>query len=799
MLKNYFVSIIRNIKRKKFYTFINVTGLSIGICSAILIFLILSYEFSFDKYQPDYDNIYRVVLKVDEFGKTNYTPAMPYPLPAFLKETFPEFKYSAIIDANFGAVEIAVGSKSGNVKRFQEEKAVAYVGDDFFKMFKYDWIAGNDETAFSKNNSVVLSKSLAKKYFGNENPIGKTLLLNNNYTLEVTGLVKDPPPTSEFPLKMIISYNHFTPRRWSDNWTSLPASVQCMVTVLPTTNVADLVKKINVQTQEKMNEDGEVYSPFLQPLSEVHFDDRFYSISQSTVVKSKLYALGLIGFLILLISCINYINLNTALLSKNSVEIGIRKVLGGTRSQVFTRFILETMAIATIGFIVAAILLELLIPKIELLTGYTLNPGLINPFQLFVFASLTFVFIVTIGGGYPSIFMSKLEPVKAIKSRINFSTKRTAFSLRKILIVLQFGISQALIIATLIVLSQLNFLKNAEMGFDKSSIVEVSLPTNDSLKIETFKNQLLNNSVIQNVSFSSTGTASNSLWRGTCNVGTGNEIKKLNPIIKFIDSRFLNTYGLNLIAGENVRDNSTEKRFLVNQEFVKQIGFNKNYDKVIGISLKIWGVEGTVCGVFKNFNATSLHDKMEPMVMTSAKKLYNQAGIKLAPGNTEKELKFVKVTWASMFPENIYDYEFLDRLIGSFYEDDAKILTFLYIFSGLAITLACLGLLGLVSFMTVNRTKEVGIRKVLGASTSSLLKLLLKDFIILVFLANIIAWPAAYYFMNRWLEDFAYRINMNISFFALTSVLLLLLAFLTISYHSIKVATANPVKSLRYE
>ena len=457
------------------------------------------------------------------------------------------------------------------------------------------------------------------------------------------------------------------------------------------------------------------------------------------------------------------------------------------------------MAIATIGFIVAAILLELLIPKIELLTGYTLNPGLINPFQLFVFASLTFVFIVTIGGGYPSIFMSKLEPVKAIKSRINFSTKRTAFSLRKILIVLQFGISQALIIATLIVLSQLNFLKNAEMGFDKSSIVEVSLPTNDSLKIETFKNQLLNNSVIQNVSFSSTGTASNSLWRGTCNVGTGNEIKKLNPIIKFIDSRFLNTYGLNLIAGENVRDNSTEKRFLVNQEFVKQIGFNKNYDKVIGISLKIWGVEGTVCGVFKNFNATSLHDKMEPMVMTSAKKLYNQAGIKLAPGNTEKELKFVKVTWASMFPENIYDYEFLDRLIGSFYEDDAKILTFLYIFSGLAITLACLGLLGLVSFMTVNRTKEVGIRKVLGASTSSLLKLLLKDFIILVFLANIIAWPAAYYFMNRWLEDFAYRINMNISFFALTSVLLLLLAFLTISYHSIKVATANPVKSLRYE
>ena len=237
----------------------------------------------------------------------------------------------------------------------------------------------------------------------------------------------------------------------------------------------------------------------------------------------------------------------------------------------------------------------------------------------------------------------------------------------------------------------------------------------------------------------------------------------------------------------------------MNQEFVKQIGFDRNYDKIIGIKLKIWGIEGTVCGVFKDFNATSMHDKIEPMVMTSARKIYNQAAIKLAPGNTQKELNLVKATWISIFPDNIYDYEFLDQTVKSFYKDDAKILTFLYIFSGLAILLACLGLFGLVSFLTVNRTKEVGIRKVLGASIPSLLRLLSKDFLLLVLIANIISWPVAYYFMNKWLEDFAYKINIGISVFVFTTVLSLLIAFLTMMYQALKVANSNPVKALRYE
>lgn len=799
MIRNYLLSVIRNLKRKKFYTFINVAGLSIGICSAVLIFIILSYEFSFDKYQPDYNNTYRVVIKNDEYGKTNYTPAMPYQLPPYLKDNFPEIIYDAIIDANFGTVEIAVKNNSGNIKRFREEKDVAYVGNDFFKMFKYDWISGNEKQAFSKNNSVVLSESLAKKYFGKENPVGKTLLLNNKYTLEVTALVKDPPANTEFPLKMIISYDNFTPKRWSDNWTSLPASVQCMVTLFPGTSTGDLVKKMNLQTQKKMNEPGEIYKVLLQPLSEVHFDDRYMSISDSTIVKKKLYALGIIGFLILLISCFNYINLNTALLSKNSVEIGIRKVLGGTRRQIFARFMLETVTITVLGFMAAAIYLELLLPKLEDISGFALNPGLIDPVQLVSFVVATLAFIVFFGGGYPAFFMSKFDPVKAIKNNINFTTKKSAFSLRKVLVVLQFGISQALIIATFIVLSQVNFMKTADMGFDKNAVVEVSLPLKDSVKVNTFKNQLLNSSLVQNVSFSSTGTASSNVWRGTCEIRTKDEIKKLDPMIKFIDSDFLTTYGVKLLAGENIRDNASEKQFIVNQEFVKQTGFDKNYDKMIGTTVKIWGIEGTVCGVFKDFNATSLHDKIEPMVMTPARKIYNQAAVKLAPGNTQKELELVKAAWTSIFPDNIYDYDFLDQTVKSFYKDDAKVLTFLYVFSGLAILLACLGLFGLVSFLTVNRTKEVGIRKVLGATIPSLLKLLSKDFLLLVLLANIVSWPVAYYFMNKWLEDFAYKINIGVSFFILTTVLSLAIAFLTILYQALKVANSNPVKALRYE
>ncbi len=799
MFRNHLLSVIRNLRRKKFYTFINVAGLSIGIFSAILISIILFYEFSFDKYQPGFDNTYRVLLKTVAYGKTGETPAMPYPLPDYLKVNFPELKYSAIIDANFGDVEIAVKNSAGSIDRYLEKEGAAFVGDDFFKMFRYDWITGNEASAFSKNNTVVLSESLAKKYFGSENPIGKTLILDNSRTLEVTGIVKDPPPNTEFPLSMIISYNHTTPKRWSDNWTSLPASVQCVVNIVPGTNIDELIKKIDKQIQPRMNEEGEEYYLQLQPLSEVHFNDSLYSISQSTISRDKLYALGIIGFLVLLISCINYINLNTALLSKNSVEIGIRKVLGGTRRQIFGRFLLETGVITFLSFVVAGIYLELFLPEISGLTGLHLNKSLIDPAQFLLFSGIIACFIVIFGGGYPALFMSKSDPVQAIKSNINFSHKKTGFSLRKVLVVLQFGISQALIIATLIVLSQINFLKTADMGFDKKSIVEVPLPVRDSLKISTFKSELLGSSLVQNVSFSSTGTASTNRWRGTCEVKLKEEIKKYNSMIKFIDPDFLRTYGLNLVAGRNIRNNSTEKTFIVNQEFVRQLGFGKGYDKALGLTINIWGDGGKIIGVIKDFNESSLHDKIEPLVMTSARKIFNIAAVKLAPGQAEKELEMIKTKWTSIFPENIFDYSYLDQYIDSFYNDDAKILTFLYVFSGLAIFLACLGLFGLVSFLTVNRTKEVGIRKVLGASVPSLLKLLSRDFLLLVLLSGIISWPIAYYFMNKWLEDFAYRINIGVSVFILTTLLSLFIAFLTMAYQALKVAKSNPVKALRYE
>lgn len=799
MFKNYLKIALRSLKRKKGFAFINIAGLSIGICSAVIIFIILSYEFSFDKYHSEYNNTYRVIIKTKAFGKIDQTPAMPYPLPEYLKKNFPEFKYSAIIDANFGAIEVTVKNNQGSLDRYQEEEGAAYVGDDFFKMFKYEWIKGSEQNSFSKNNSIILSQSLANKYFGKEDPIGKTLLLNNRYTVEVTGLVKDPPANTEFPFTIIIPYDHFTPKRWNDNWQSLPASIQCMVTIAPGTNIKELLKKVNIQTQKRMNENKEEYTVLLQPLSEVHFDDRYYSISKSTIVANKLFALGIIGFLVLLISCINYVNLNIALLSKNSIEIGIRKVLGGTRGQVFIRFLMETFIIATLSFLVGTIALELVIPKIKTITGFDLNIHLIDPIQLTVFSLITLAFIIVLGGGYPALFMSKSDPIKALKSSINISSKNSAFSLRKVLVVLQFGISQALIIATMIVLSQMNFLKTADMGFDKNSIVEVSVPTRDSLKVETLKNQLLSSSMVQNVSYSSTGTASNSKWTGTCEITLPEKIKKMDLMIKFIDSDFINTYDIKLLAGKNLRNNSADNYFLVNQEFVNQIGFGKDYDKVLGISLKIWGTEGKIVGVVNDFNSTSLHDKIESLVMTSSSKRYYQAAIKLAPGSGSKELQFIKSTWTSLFPDNIFDYQYLDQLIDSFYVDDENILNFLYIFSGLAILLACLGLFGLVSFLTLNRTKEVGVRKVLGASIPSLLKLLSKDFLILVLTASVISWPVAYYFMNRWLEDFAYKIEIGIAVFIITTVLSLIIAFLTIVYQALKVANSNPVKALRYE
>ena len=801
MFKNYFLSVFRNLKRKKFYTFINVTGLSIGICSSILIYLILSFEFSFDNYQPHKNQTYRTIITDVYQGNVDKTPAVPYPLPEYLRANFTDIKYLSIIDANFGDMLVSVKNKKGDAKRFIEEKGVCFVGNYFFNIFHYDWLFGDASTAFSKTNSAVISESLARKYFGDENPIGKTLTLDNKHQIEITGLVKDPPANTDFPFKLIISYDNYKPKRYNDNWTSLSSAIQCIITLKEGADVKEFEKAINPPIQKHMNDkgDGERYSIGLQPLNQIHFNVDCYSFSDLGVNKQKLYALGIIGLLILILSCINYINLNTALMSGNSVEIGIRKVLGGTGKQIFMRFLLETTVITVISFAVSLIYLELFTPAIENITGFNLNIGYTGIFRLTVFIALTLFFMVAIGGGYPAFKMSRFNPISAVKNKLNFNPSRRRLSLRNVLVVFQFGTSQALIIATLIVISQINFIRSTDMGFDKTSVLEVPLPENDSLKVATFRNELKQNTMIRNVSFSSTGTASPNTWGGTAVVKKKHNEAKLVSQIKFADADYLKTYSVRLLAGENLKRGSGSNSFIVNQEFVKKIGLRKSYDEALGLRMKIWGVDGVIIGVIKDFHASNLHKKIEPLVVTNAKNRFYKAGIKLVPGNTQKEIDIVKTAWLSVYPDNVFTYDFLSTTIDKFYTKDNTTLKFLYIFSGLAILLACLGLFGLISFLTVNRTKEVGIRKVLGASIPSLLGLLSKNFLLLVLIANLISWPVAYYFMNKWLEDFAYKINIGVSFFILTTVLSIVIAFLTILYQALKVANSNPVKALRYE
>ena len=801
MLKNYLISVIRKLRRKKFYTFINVTGLSVGICSSILIFLILSFEFSFDNYQPNKTRTYRTIITDTYSGNVNKIPAVPYPLPEYLKANFTDIKYLSIIDANFGDILIAVKDNNGIKQRFVEEKGVCFVSNDFFNIFHYDWLSGDASTAFSKVNSAVISESLAKKYFGSENPIGKTIELDNKHQVEITGLVKDPPANTDFPFKLMISYDNYKPKRYSDNWTSLSSAIQCVITLKNGVDVNNFEKTINPPIQKHMNDkgEGEKYSISLQPLNRIHFNVDYYSFFDLGVDKQKLYALGIIGLLILILSCINYINLSTALMSGNSVEIGIRKVLGGTAKQIFMRFLLETTVITLMSFCISILYLELFIPEIENITGFNLNISTADTFRITVFIALILFFIVAVGGGYPAFKMSRFNPVNAIKNKLNFNHSRRNFSLRSVLVVFQFGISQALIIATLIVISQINFMQNTDMGFNKASLLEVPIPENDSLKINTFKNQLIQNTMIREVSLSSTGTANANTWSGTSVVYKKEGETKLVSQIKFADADYLKTYSVGLLAGKNLRRNAATYNFLVNQQFVNKIGFGRNYDKALGLRMKIWGIEGKITGVINDFHASSFHKQIVPLVVTNAKNLFYQAGIKLVPGNTKKEIDFIKKAWLSVYPDNVFTYDFLTRTIEKFYTKDNTTLRFLYIFSGLAILLAFLGLFGLVSFLTVSRTKEVGIRKVLGANIPSLLKLLSRDFLSLVLIANIISWPAAYYFMNKWLQDFAYKINVNIWLFILVAGLTLLIVLITTGFLVVRAATANPVDSLRYE
>lgn len=803
MFKNYLKTAWRSLVRNKAFSLINITGLSIGIAASLLLFIVVEYELSYDKFQPDHNRIYRVVTQ-DKFDKDiTYNSGIPVPALKSLRAEFPNIQFGALRSI-FGS-QITVPSASNETgNKFIQETGIFFSEPQLFSVFHYNWLAG-DPSALKAPDNIVLDEKTATKYFGNwEQAMGKTLMLDNTVTLKVSGILQNVPANSDLPLSVLVSYEtlkqHGEAYNHEDNWGSTSSNFNIFA-LLPTATKAADVNRALLQfskTHYTPVQSTSIKTNFLQPLNDIHFDRRFETFGDHVTGKSTLVTLSLIGLFIILMACVNFVNLATALSVNRSREVGIRKVLGSNRGQLFGQIMSETAVIVFISIIVAAVIAWFALPYIKLIASIQEPLRLFTPQTIGMIVCIGIV-VTLLAGLYPSFVLSKFNPINALKSKI-ISANVGGVSLRRGLVVMQFTISQVLIIATIVAVSQMNFISKADLGFKKEGVLLLNGST-DSVSLskqEAFKQQLLQIPGVQSVSFNSDAPSSDNTWSSNFAYNYQPD-EKFHVTLKFADVDYIKTFGIQLIAGRSVNESDTAREGIINETLVKKLGV-KNANDVIGKNIRLGRNRWIpITGVIKDFKTNSLREEIKPLLITTRKAFYSRTAIKIRTSELTKTREDIQKTWDRFYPEYAYSPTFFDESIAEFYQQEEQLSLLYKIFAGLAIFISCLGLYGLVSFMAVQKTKEVGIRKVLGASLTSLLQLFSKEFTILIIVSFFIAVPVAWYLMHSWLNNFVYRIPLSIWFFLTAIGGSILIAWITVGYKAMRAALANPVKALRSE
>jgi putative ABC transport system permease protein len=805
MIMNYVKTGFRTLRRNKNYTLINVAGLAAGTAICLLIFIIIQFEMSYDGFHSKKDRIYRVLTEYHHAdANVFYGSAAPFAMPASLKNSFPEIEQVTAIYSE-GNDQILVPDNVGqSVKKFKEEKGVFFTQASFFSIFDFPFLSGNPVTALNEPNTAVLTKETAEKYFGDwRSAIGRTFKWNDQYTIRVTGILATIPDNTDFHLKIAISYGTgFTADfAKSTDWASTQSSFGCYILLPPKSSVESFNTKLRTLSK-KMEPADDKDSHIIQPLGAVHFDTHVGNLSGKTISMQLIRGLWLIAAFILLIACVNFINLSTAQAINRAKEVGVRKVLGSNLSQLKWQFITETFLIVitavilSIGFSLAALSTIGKILDLPLTFLLLKNPAIIL-FLVVITLAVTFI-----AGFYPSVVLSRFNPIDALKSK-QAAQSTKGISLRRGLVVFQFIIAQALIIGTLIIVKQMNYFTNQPLGFDKSAIVNIPFPGDSAgtSKLDYLRKELSGVRGVENISFSSNTPVEddNDAWT-TFNFNHAAKQTDFYAIIKWTDDQYIPTYKLPLIAGRNLAPSDTVREFVVDELLIKNLGIT-NPNDAIGKSISLWGgqINGQIVGVLKEFNARSFRRDLAPVMITTMKRGYSSAGIKLTSNNAAFTMGAIEKIWGKLFPDFVFEYKFLDAKIDGFYNQERQLSQLFQLFAVIAIFLSCLGLYGLASFMAVQRIKEVGIRKVLGATTGHIVYLFSKEFILLIAVAFLIASPIAWYFMHRWLQDYVYRIDISLWIFILGGILSVVIALTTVSFQAIKAAIANPVKSLRSE
>ncbi len=803
MLKIFFKIAWRNILRNKAFSIINIAGLAIGIAASLIIFTVVHYELSYDKFQPGFKNIYRIVTQDKYADGFTYNPGVPGAALEALRSKMPDVTF-ALINSNYGS-QITVNTTSNNStnKKFIESSSIFFCESGFFNVFNYPWLAGS-ASVLNEPNTVVLSKKIAEKYFGGwQNAINKTITLDNNIQLKVAGILKDVPLNSDFPLGVLISFptmkRNAEAYNYNDDWNSLSSNLQVYALLPSNVSLTSFNNRLSSFNKEHYTiRDASLRMNIVQPLSDLHFNNHFETFGDHTTSTSTLLTLSLIGIFIIIMACINFINLATAQAVGRSKEVGIRKVLGSNRLQLFTQVMNETALIVLLSVVLAFIIAALCLPYIKNIASIQENLSLINARTiLFIFALI--IIVTLLSGLYPSLVLSGYNPSLALKNKIT-SANIGGISLRRALVIMQFAISQVLIISTIIAISQMNFVNHADLGFNKEAVFLISATTDSTIvsRMPAFKQQLLQTQGVQSVSFTTDAPSSDNTW--SSNFAFNHKEDENFPVsLKFADEDYLKTFGLNLAAGRFYNKSDTMNEIVINETLLHKLGLQNPQDAInkdIRLGSNDWK---KIVGVVKDYKTRSLKRDIQPILMAENHKYYGLTAIKLRTSNLIQTQKNIQDLWNGFFPEYAYTSSFMDENIAKFYQQETQLELLYKIFAGLAIFISCLGLYGLVSFMAVQRTKEVGIRKVLGASIVHIVYLFSKEFTILIFIAFIIAAPLAYYIMHAWLNGFVYRINITVWVFILAIIGSVAIALITVGYKSFRAAMIDPVKSLRSE
>ena len=815
MLKNYLVIAFRNFWRKKVFSLINIAGLAIGISAALVIYLIVHYEFSYEKFQKDRDRIYRVVTNMHFPEQDFKNSGAPGPLSIAMRNDATGIEESAVFwTANPLKVTIQSGKNEGNV--FRKQDHIIYADDHYFKLFPYQWIIGSANSVLNDPNKVVLTESRAKIYFPFADLtqiIGQTITYDDTIKATVTGIVKDLNQTTDFTFKEFVSLSTFSEALKKNNgwgqWGSVSSSSQFFIKLQKNADAKKINKTLeDLRKKYTGKNDFLKTDHFLQSLSDIHFNADFDAFDHRQAHKPTLYGLLAVAAFLLLLGCINFINLTTAQASQRAKEIGIRKTMGSSKTHLIFQFLSETFLMTLIAATLSIVLTPWILKLFSAFIPDGLKFDLLNQPYVIVFILSLILVMSFLSGFYPALILSGYKPVTVLK---NVAFTNTAKSrrvwVRKTLTVSQFVIAQFFIITTMIVGKQIRFSLNKDMGFKKDAIINFRTPYD--FKSPGSKQLVLLEKIktipgIQKISLSGAPPASTNISISTFEFDKSDKKIETSAEVIMADSAYINLYKMKLLAGRNLEQSDTAKEYLINETYLKLLGY-KNSDEIIGKSFARGDGGGLpIVGVLADFHTKSMHTAIQPLVLKCQNKGHTTFHIALDPkGNTtdtwSSTIAAIGKAWKQIYPEEDFNYNFFDESIAKFYKKDQQTASLLNWISGLTIFISCLGLLGLVIYTTTQRTKEIGVRKVLGASVSQIVSLLSKDFIRLVIIAFVIAAPLAWWAMHKWLEDFAYRTAISWWIFGLSGIAMIIIALLTLGIQTIKSAIANPVKSLRTE